>query len=200
MPDINQRVDALTEDIRTQSEEESRTLRNEMAQYKEAQLAQARASYEALTKKYVKHKVDSGAARISYELSEKHKKAREELVKLRTEMTDEIISRAGKKLLDFTKTDEYLPSLCRSAQLIASVLQSNRITLYVKPDDLVYEEQIKKAFGKYCTVVGDKSILIGGIRGYDKILYKLADETLDERLAEQREYFVNNSGLTVSVR
>ena len=200
MPDMNERVNALLEDIRVQSEQESRALQKEMDQYKEAQLSEARASYEALARKYVMHKVQEGSARISYELSVKHKNARDELVRLRTKMTDEIIQRAEKKLQQFTKTDEYLPLLCRSAKAIASVLHSNRITLYVRQEDLVYADEIKNAFGKYCSIESDKSIRIGGIRGYDRILYKLVDETLDEKLSSQREYFVNHSGLTVSVR
>ena len=200
MPDLNKKINELIADIRTQSENENRTTENEMAAYKASCIKEADAVYKAAAKKKVRRSVDAGSAAISSELAANHMKAREELVRLRSEMTDEIMQCAAKKLAEFTKSDAYPESLCKSAQKMADVLHSNRIVLYVRPEDVVYSDIIKKAFGKYCTVEEDNSIKIGGIRGYDKILFKVADETLDGKLAVQRERFIHNSALTISIR
>ena len=65
---------------------------------------------------------------------------------------------------------------------------------------MIYEKELIKAYGSYCKIDVDTSILIGGIRGYDKILQKIVDDTLDEKLSEQREWFTQNSKLTISIR
>ncbi len=200
MPDLDKKINELIADIRNQSENENKNTEKEMALYKAVSIKEAESVYKAEAKKKVKRSVEAGSAAISSELAAKHMQAREELVRLRSKMTDEIIECAAKKLSEFAKSEEYSASLCKSAGKIASVLHSNRIVLYVKPDDLVYADMIKKAFGKYCTVEKDDSIVIGGIKGYDKILFKLADETLDGKLAVQRERFVHNSSLTISIR
>lgn len=200
MPNLDKKVNELISDIRRQSEIENETLEREMAAYKAACIKDAEALYTEIAKKHIKRNVESGTSEIYSELAAKHMKAREELVKQRSQMTDEIFECAAKKLSEFTKSEAYPESLCRSAEKISEVLHSNRIVLYVKPEDSVYSDMIKKSFGKYCTVETDKSITIGGIRGYDKILFKLADETLDEKLASQRESFICNSGLTISIR
>ncbi len=200
MPNLDKKINEFVADIRRLSENETKSTEKEMASYKAACIKEAEVLYKEAARKNVKRSVETGSAEIASELAKKHMEAREELVKIRSKMTDEIIECAGKKLLDFTKSEAYPESLCKSAKKMAEVLQSNKIVLYVKPEDLVYSDMIKKSFGKYCTVEADKSIVIGGIRGYDKILFKLADETLDEKLAVQREYFVYNSGLTISIR
>ena len=229
MPDLDKKINELIADIRNQSENENKNTEKEMALYKAVSIKEAESVYKAEAKKKVKRSVEAGSAAISSELAAKHMQAREELVRLRSKMTDEIIECAAKILAQFDElerekdalahtltelealdrensidgvlpSEEYSASLCKSAGKIASVLHSNRIVLYVKPDDLVYADMIKKAFGKYCTVEKDDSIVIGGIKGYDKILFKLADETLDGKLAVQRERFVHNSSLTISIR
>lgn len=200
MPDLDKKINELIADIRNQSENENKNTEKEMALYKAVSIKEAESVYKAEAKKKVKRSVEAGSAAISSELAAKHMQAREELVRLRSKMTDEIIECAAKKLIDFAQSEDYPSSLCRSAEKMSEVLHSNRIVLYVKPDDIVYSDIIKKAFGKYCTVESDSSIIIGGIRGYDKILFKLADETLDEKLAVQRERFIHNSSLTISIR
>lgn len=200
MPNLDDKVNELIADIRRQSENENKAMTQEMTAYRTACIKEAEQFMENAAKKHIKRNVESGASEIASELAEKHMNARNELVRMRSKMTDEIIERAAGKLLDFTKTDKYPAALCKSAKEIAGVLQSNRIVLYVKPEDLVYSDMIKEAFGKYCTVSADRDIKIGGIKGYDRILFKIADETLDGKLATQREYFVNNSGLTISIR
>ncbi len=200
MPELDKKINELIADIRHQSENENKTTEKEMALYKSVCIKEAEAVYKAEAKKKVRRSVEAGSAAISSELASKHMQAREELVRLRSKMTDEIIECAAKKLTEFAGSEDYPASLCRSAEKMAGVLHSNRIVLYVRPDDLVYSDMIKSAFGKYCTVEADSSIVIGGIRGYDKILFKLADETLDEKLAAQRERFIHNSSLTISIR
>ena len=56
---------------------------------------------------------------------------------------------------------------------------------------------LKALFSGETEVCTDKTIKIGGIKGYCKALSIVADETLDSKLYAQREWFIENSGLSV---
>ena len=58
-------------------------------------------------------------------------------------------------------------------------------------------EGIKALFGGSTEVRADKTIKIGGIRGYCVDMGIIADETLDSKLEAQREWFVENAALSV---
>ncbi len=201
MPNLDKKVNELVEDIHRQSQKENSDMIAEMASYKAAALKEAARAYESSARKYAKAVINAESAKILAELSQKHMQARMELVQKRSEMTDEVIKHAGEKLAEFAKTPEYADFLRKSVKKISDVLRCNRVVLYVKPEDMIYESLIKESFANPCTVQADDNIKIGGVRGYDNILFKIADETLDEKLVAEREYFVNNnSGLTISVR
>ena len=69
--------------------------------------------------------------------------------------------------------------------------------LYVNERDLGAAEGIKALFGGSTEVRADKTIKIGGIRGYCASMGIIADETLDSKLEAQREWFVENAALSV---
>ena len=125
MSNLDDKVNGLIADIKLQSENENKAITREMAEYREASLKEAELSIANAAKKHVKRSVESGTSEISSELASKHMNARNELVSMRSKMTDEIIQRAASKLSEFTKTDKYPTALCKSAKEIAEVLKSN---------------------------------------------------------------------------
>ena len=58
-------------------------------------------------------------------------------------------------------------------------------------------DKIKAVFAGSTEVVADNSIKIGGIKGFCKAMNIVADETLDSKLYAQKEWFIENSGLSV---
>ena len=58
-------------------------------------------------------------------------------------------------------------------------------------------EEIKALFGGIAEVLADKTIKIGGVKGYCKSMGIIADETLDSKLDAQREWFTENAALSV---
>ena len=65
-------------------------------------------------------------------------------------------------------------------------------------EDLKYKEKLKDSFGADCEIMPSDSIEIGGITGISRSLGLIADETLDSRLQQQKEWFYEHSGLTVT--
>lgn len=71
------------------------------------------------------------------------------------------------------------------------------VTVYVRPGDMRFADDIKKAFGRDCKVESSDEITIGGCRAGVAGGSTVADDTLDTRLEAQREWFLENSGMSV---
>ncbi len=193
-------TEKFTDELQRRANLQREEIEAEMKRYRTSQLKQAREKAEAEAELYKRKKIEKATRETEAEISMLHLDERRKLVMRRSEITDDVVTRAEKILSDFAAGSEYKDYLIRSVKLIAESLKSNKIVLYISKRDEQYIPLIKEAFGKYCKIEFDSSIKLGGIRGYDAILYKLADETLDEKLAEQREYFAQKSGLTISIR
>lgn len=71
------------------------------------------------------------------------------------------------------------------------------VVVYINEKDMKYSTEILAAFHGMAELVKDNSIKIGGLKGYCKSMRIVADETLDTKLSAQREWFIENSGLSV---
>ncbi len=194
------RADKFTDELKRRADAEREQIEDEMKRYRASQLKQAREKAETEADLYKRKKIEKSTRETEASISMLHLQERRRLVMRRSEITDEVITRSEKILSDFVTSPDYAEYLKRSVKIISDALKSNKIILYICKRDEQYIPMIQEQFGKYCKIEFDSSIKLGGIRGYDAILYKLADETLDEKLAEQREYFAHKSGLTISIR
>lgn len=109
----------------------------------------------------------------------------------------QVFQAAEKEILEFTKTAKYAQSLSLSAKKIGDFFNSNDVVLYVREQDLGLAEELKKAFGKKCTVESDSENVLGGLRAVSKEKKLVADDTYSTRLQEQKKWFAENSGLKI---
>ena len=69
--------------------------------------------------------------------------------------------------------------------------------LRIRKQDEAMKEDLLSCFSYSCSVEYDDSIKIGGIIGNCETLGIVADETLDTKLKDQLEWFLQHSGLRV---
>ncbi len=115
--------------------------------------------------------------------------------KKREEIENKVFSDAREKLAEFAKSEKYLPFLVMSARKLITCLGDGEITFFMRPEDMAFSEEIKNEIGDFCKFECDSTIVTGGLRA--KKGTTLADDTLDMRLFEQREWFRMNSGLSL---
>lgn len=185
--------DAITKDAEERHEEMTRKTREtvesglEKAKTKAHSQAQAKIERERMLKEQ----------EFNRTVANERTQQRARLTDKRGAITDEVFGDAREKLTAFTESDGYADFLKKSAAGFAAVFPQWDVTVYVRPGDMRFADDIKKAFGRDCKVESNDEITIGGCRAGVAGGSTVADDTLDTRLEAQREWFLENSGMSV---
>ena len=185
--------DAITKDAEERHEEMTRKTREtvesglEKAKTKAHSQAQAKIERERMLKEQ----------EFNRTVANERTQQRARLTDKRGAITDEVFGDAREKLTAFTESDGYADFLKKSAAGFAAVFPQGDVPVYVRPGDMRFADDIKKAFGRDCKVESSDEITIGGCRAGVAGGSTVADDTLDTRLEAQREWFLENSGMSV---
>ena len=161
------------------------------AEMNKAELEALNESYAMIQRAGVSIRADAGSLVSAGKLE-----SRRQLLLRREEIVSELLSAVASRIKQFTKTDEYAEFLERSAKKAAGIFPDG-CAVFLRPEDMHLAGRIQSAAGVRCTVAEDASIRLGGLRFGDFEGFRLADDTLDTRLAGGREWFMKHSGLKV---
>lgn len=184
--------------IKKYNEEERAKIVSEIEAKKQEAVKNAEAQAKADADSYIKKLISAEKSAVTSKYAVKNVEAQGELFKMRDKMVKEIFSRCTEKLNDYTKTSEYKDKLISYAREISDTFGEKSCVVYVKNDDLKFEEDIKSAFKGEVKIESDLEIRIGGIRGFCKELKLVADNTLDSKLENKKSWFVENADLKIS--
>ena len=198
MPDIVSKTDNFLKAIEKYAAEQRSKIESEAEAFKSKELNKA--EEDGLKEAYVllQKKMLSINTSIARELSKAENASRKSTFAKRQEIEDKVFERAKEKLLEYAGTDKYIQKLLESTKTVSEKLTADDVTLYVCERDLKLKNKIISAFGRKCDVQASNEIQIGGIMGISRKVGLLADETLDTKLQNQREWFCENSGLTIT--
>lgn len=116
---------------------------------------------------------------------------RSELCSRREELTNGVFEKAQAILEDFSKSEDYPDFLIKSIEKIKTYL--SEFVLFVKADDTETVKAAAEKAGVSCQIKEDANIKVGGVRAESLSEGKIIDDTLDERLFEQREWFLSHT-------
>ena len=191
------KTDNFLKAIKKHAEKQRQSIQNEVEHIKKQKIKEAEKKGRLDSEKYISDKLEAKKNEETSKVAKLMQDGQKELFLMRSEMTESVFKKAEEKLIGFTQTDEYSRKLIESAKAISEVFGSKDCTLSVSEKDLSSADRISALFSGKAEVTSDKSIKIGGIKGYCSELNIIADETLDSKLAAQREWFVENAGLSV---
>lgn len=182
--------------INKYAEQQKAQITQEIEEYKNNKIEQA--TQQGLQDAYdlIRADISRRKALIVNELAQKELQLRNGLFLERQALCDQVFSQAKEKLLSFTKTEEYLRFLERSLHSVAKKCGHAACRISVAPFDESRREMIQKIIPD-AEVTVDQHIILGGVKVYCPSLGILMDDTLDTRLEEQRQWFIENSGLKV---
>lgn len=191
------KTDNFLKAIKKYADEQRQSMQNEVKHMKEEKIKEARKKGKIDSEKYISDMLEAKKNEETSKIAKLMQDGQKELFLKRLEMTEGVFNKAKEKLIRYTQTDEYLQKLIDSAKAIAEVFGNKNCTLSISEKDLGSADRISALFSDKAEITADNSIEIGGIRGYCPELSIIADETLDSKLAAQKEWFVENSGLSV---
>ncbi len=195
--ELNAKTDNFLKAILKYTDEQRQSMHSEINQIKEQKLKEAEAKAKADSEKLIKDKLEEKKNEQTGVLAKKTQDGQKKLFLERAQMTEEVFNRAAEKLIAYTKKSEYSDKLIESAKQISTLFGNKSCVLYVNSRDIQMADKIKANFSGNAEIIADKTIKIGGIKGYCEELSIVADETLDSKLADQREWFIENSNLSV---
>lgn len=121
--------------------------------------------------------------------------ARKDLLQRRTQLVDDMFSEIQNNLVKFAQSEKYTGWVLGKLEKCCENLGgTGGITVFIRPEDSALEQGITKAVPG-CEVKQNNEIKTGGIMVRQGIF--LHDLTLDTALENEREYFYENSRLTV---
>lgn len=123
-------------------------------------------------------------------------KKRELLLK-RQEIADRVFNNVTDMLVHFTTTPEYKEYLLSSIKKFADGSDLKSVEIHLNEKDLSFKTEIEKLFKGSVTVLKSDDVVIGGFIASNSELGLYFDETIEQRLADQRTFFMQNSQLAI---
>ncbi|MEM1486055.1 V-type ATP synthase subunit E [Oscillospiraceae bacterium PP1C4] len=127
------------------------------------------------------------------EISRETLALKKQLFQQREQHLIEMLARARGELAAFVKSDAYETYLMNRIETFVSEYKLDGSVIKVRTADLPYADKIKERYGDCTVEADDTDITIGGAILLNKGRGIEVDLSLDAALAEQRDWFYNNS-------
>lgn len=137
------------------------------------------------------------SSKASIEAASQLETRTKKLVEKRDAYVAEIFKEAKEKIIEFVKGNQYKEYLLNHVQTIAKEYQMTGCVLYVRAEDMIYEDEIKKVYGLDVDVQTGSQIQLGGFIIENPETHVVVDETLDFALESQKDWFYKTSGLMI---
>lgn len=182
--------------INKYAEQQKAQITQEIEDYKNTKIEQA--TQQGLQDAYdlIRADIAQRKAVIVNDLAKKELALRNGLFRERQALADKVFDEAKEKLLAFTQSEEYSDFLRRSLEEIKAHCGTAQCVISIAPCDEEKRSLIESVIPD-AQITADNHILIGGIKANCPALGILMDDTLDARLEEQREWFIENCGMKV---
>lgn len=190
-------AEAFADAIRKMAKEKCKEINEETEFIKKQRTEAFEKDAQARCKSNIKFETARIRSEKNKSVSFAKEEAKKELSALRQELTEKVFLSATEQIKNFTDSDKYLEYLVKSVEEIYKDASENTV-YYLSEKDFKHTDEIKKAL-KNDNVTFEKSqeIVLGGVKAHDKDSGCLYDNSLDVKFEEQKEWFIENSGLKI---
>lgn len=192
----DEQIAKFVEAINNNAQKMCKTIEKETLKYFTAEAEKL----EKQAKKLVKSRVEYSENEINQAFNKNIAKYKSDLrlslIKKREGLVSEVFDSVKEKICAFTETQEYISFLQNSLSQMMKYSDGD-LTVFAKSGDI---EKVKTACDRLninCVIEEDSTILLGGIKARNQSADKVFDDTLDERINEQKENFLLESGLII---
>lgn len=191
--DTNKKIEMFREAMEEDLQTRISFMSNKLEELRQEEISNAEREAQAKSGAVIEigmRKIDKGCAD---RINSLERKCRAELALKREEIISNVFDRAKKKLIAFTETDDYIKFIEKSLVEIKACFNGSDFTVYLKDNDIsksIFEKNNIK------TLI-DKNIEIGGIIAKSEQSNFVADNTLDSKLEQQRDWFGSNCDMSI---
>lgn len=190
----NKKIEKFIEEINKTANDRISAIETETEKYVKSELKKAKKQARQEISLAQFSELEKLNEKNNASLSEAEKSESERLLARRCEITEEVFSEAKRRISDFTGTDSYKAFLLASAENLCREIGKG--TFYLSGND----EKFFDDLASFChTIQIDNTIVFGGIKAVNEEKGLAADDTLDSRLAAEKQAFYEVSGLSVTI-
>lgn len=191
----NDRIERFAEVINENAATVCKKLKKQIASFEKKGLSALKEEAESDFQSKLKFEKDRISSETNKSISEFEAKSKKEIAKRRDEITHDVFAKAKEKLCEFTKSESYAEFLSKSIKALCEKIGENCV-IYVRAQDA----ELAKSLVNDMAVLAVKestTIKIGGACASNETETFFADDSLDVRLEECREWFMAESGLAL---
>ncbi|MBC8584098.1 V-type ATP synthase subunit E [Youxingia wuxianensis] len=198
MDTLENNINLILDEISSLAQEERLAISKQAEDFQEKELSRVKESIEQGAERKIQDDMDEIIESAKKQIAQFDNDQKQKLLNHREELIQRVFATVGKKLSEYTYTDKYEQEiLAKVTEAGANHSLENSIFQMTKRDSALYEK-IKEAFGMPCEVKSDVTVEIGGFKLVNLQQGILIDETLDNRLQEQKRWFYQNCDLGVT--
>ena len=197
-PETEKKIEQLEREIQQMAQEQCDQIDQELQSYQEYH--SAKNENDALQHAYrlMDTQLRDQIAKNAAEVAKQKADCKRRLYLKRGELLQRLFDQAKAELVRFTASDAYPAFLLNKAKKIAATVDCNGAVLQLRQQDLSFAAELEQICTG-CTVKACAQIQIGGLLLVSEQSRFRMDETLDQALYEQNEWFVKHSGLIVTL-
>lgn len=197
MAKTDDRIELIGSAILTQAETEAKELIEKANEIHEKEISQAESEivdgmFSEIQAKAARIRTDSVKTAAVEQL-----KAHRELLAYRDKKTEAVLENVKARLVEYTKTPEYREKALAYAEAARDSYDHSESVILVCEDDLDLAKAINEKLGGKARIETSAGIKIGGFKIKNLKAHILIDETMDERLEENRIWFLQNCGFKI---
>ncbi len=197
MANSDEKVSKFVQAITAYAEEQRQRIHQEVEDFKAERLMQAEQQVLADVYELIQKERTQLRSQASREISRRELEARKKLLSKRQGMMDAVFAAAEEQIAAFAASPDYAAFLQASLQAMSRRLPAEGTVYQLATRDAGHVQALAALCPEGSRVELSDDIRLGGLRGVNAAAGLLADDSLDARLDEQRDWFETTSGLTM---
>lgn len=193
----NDKIERFAEVINKNAQAKCNKINKRAEKFKKEQLKMLEEQSAKELDSRLSFELDRISAETNGEISRLQNESKLKVVERRNEITEEVFRKAAERLADFAKSAEYDSFIKNSIKALIGKI-SGEVVIFVKPADVERVTKLALEYPEVKQVKALKKIKIGGASAASVDETVFVDDTLDERLSAQKEWFMASSGLTIN--
>lgn len=199
MPDINEKLDKFKQIVLEDAAQERDVLLQQIADVRQKRLQKAEAEIKQETDANVQTRASAISGEIGREISRRILADKRIITTRREEIAQEVFAAVREKILDFTKTDEYLPHLKRLCVEAFDALGSPYDgVIILRPADMGYAKELATVLPGRHIRFQEGTFALGGVIVDCHSRLLRADQSYDTALNDLDGHFAELFGLSLA--